>query len=75
MKIDHDGECVVVQIGNELCVLSVREAFDAVTTMMRAIDGARAYGAYLRGEVPNPDPRTDPNRRRNKRRTPHAKPE
>lgn len=74
MKIDHDGEHVVIQIGNELCVLSVREAFDATTELLRAIEGARAHGAYLRGEVPNPDPRgRDPYRQR--RRRPHAKPE
>lgn len=70
MKIDHDGEHVVIQIGNELCVLDVREAFDATTDLLRAIDGARSHGAYLRGQVPDPDPRTNPNRRRNKRRNP-----
>lgn len=69
MKIDHDGEHVVVSIGNELCVLNVREAFDATTDLLRAIEGARAHGAFLRGEVPDPDSRTNPNRRRNRRRT------
>lgn len=70
MKIDHDGEYVVILVGNELCVLTVREAFDATTALLRAIEGARAHGAYLRGEVPNPDPRNNPMPRRQYRRKP-----
>lgn len=72
MKIDHDGEHVVISIGNELCALDVREAFDATTALLQAIEGARAYGAFLRGEVPNPDPRNDPTPRRRYRRKPDA---
>lgn len=71
MKIDHDGEHVVIRIGNELCVLTTREAFDATTELLRAIEGARAHGAYLRGEIPNPDPRSHPIPRRQYRRRTH----
>jgi hypothetical protein len=75
MKIAHDGEHVAITIGNELCVLSTREAFDAVTELLRAIEGARAYAAYLRGEIRDPDPRSNPMPRRQYRRRPNAKPD
>lgn len=65
MKIAHDGEHVVIQIGDELCVLSVREAFAATTELLKAIEGARAHAAYLRGVVPNPTPRRHYRRRPN----------
>lgn len=68
LKIDHDGEHVVITIGDELCVLNVREAFDATTALLQAIEGARAYGAHVRGEVPNPDPRKGSMPRRQYRR-------
>lgn len=55
MQIDRVGDRVVIVVGGERCVLTAHQAFEKVTRLLVAIDGARAYGQYRRGEVPEPD--------------------
>ncbi|MEU0808661.1 hypothetical protein [Streptomyces sp. NPDC005970] len=55
MHINRVGNRIVVTLGGQRCILTTRQAFEFVTCLLVAIDEAREFGKYLRGEVPEPD--------------------
>jgi hypothetical protein len=62
IEVDHREDKVYLDTISGDFELTAREAFDLVTELLKAIDGARAYGEWKRGEVPNPDGHKNKNR-------------
>lgn len=65
--VENNGERVLVMSPTgHIHPLTSREAFDLVTVLLTAIDGARSYGAAKRGEIAEPDADRHKNRRKPK---------